>query len=714
VLSSLLSQVCESGGNHAVADLKLDDSDFQVLYHHKTDTSLHIIFINTFDTGITSSRLIMETNFYDEFDSRFHEPERFYDDRRRQQKALKKQNQQAQQQQQQQQQQKYRVNSYPTYHDDQEDYDDDYQESYDTPFASTTGRIIDAPVDNTDQLVEDETTKPYSFTGKIQHYRYGGPRQLLIKYSSSSSSWCSNRRWRCMVISVILGFTLFFLVPLITGLLSNAFSKEEEEVPNYSSCQPGKIKTIKEPQLELVLAGFDRTTTELEQSELAKAVSMGYNAVSKGCEDVYERWMFDAVLVDQELVNFSKPQEHGGGMTYQSALVATFSTRISCEGCSEGKAFASVYPSSFGQVSTKEDDPSRRKLQLLFDSPSRRRQSSNKGSSRRGSKRHRGQNGGVVERRTTYFGDDNTLVADAETQVDVVHGARTLYTEENDNNSLLDAGKILVAIEKNIHEAGMEDAKFVGISNAAIIASTNSVSMEMSTGKGKGGKSGGTPGATQVPDPSTQQPSAVGSKGSKGSKAGGTPGPTQDPTSTPSAVPTTFPSSIPSKPPTSQPSSTPSLSPTQQCGSVGEPCCNGSAGPADVRPPITQDGCDDATTPTSGNPVGCFGAAQICRRCGQPNGRCCREGVITADEEGDVFVFMDGCFDFNARGTVTYACFAGGGSNSSPNRGRCRPCGGEDDRCCPPNNLFPGGECLGATLACLDTGTSDGFRCQQP
>jgi len=120
-------------------------------------------------------------------------------------------------------------------------------------------------------------------------------------------------------------------------------------------CQPGIIKEVQSPQLEIYMTGVSRLPTDSEKERLETAVSDGYNQVSGGCADKFQRWMYNVTLAEQrlheEVVLTEKTTRISHGFEDISTYIARFETQISCQGCSGEDAFADVFPTLFGQNS---------------------------------------------------------------------------------------------------------------------------------------------------------------------------------------------------------------------------------------------------------------------------------------------------------------------------------------------------------------------------
>lgn len=350
---------------------------------------------------------------------------------------------------------------------------------------------------------------------RLKTSRQGGPptkssrwRQgLYIKYSYNR--WCNRY---CIGISVFLGFWLF-VVPMIAVLVKN--SKQDNE------CALGHAQ-IQEPQLELTLAGFTTKVSDAEQFDLARAVAEGFNSVSKGCEDEFQRWMVDAMLLDQVMVHFPSEQQAANGKMYRSALVVTFGTKISCKDCSEGKAFASIYPSEYGHGNAR-GGRRRRSLHTGTKIWDKRNDDDPLGD--------RQSVPGIYKYEPPSSSKTSWSPYDVESRYSYyTRYAISDHRELGQTDNKLNAADIIMAIQSNIASKNL-DFNFAGISSVSVLATSNSVALSMHAIVGtacadppvvaKSAKSGGSggkgSGKGSKSDAGSKATKAPGSKGSKSS-----------------------------------------------------------------------------------------------------------------------------------------------------------------------------------------------------
>jgi len=121
-------------------------------------------------------------------------------------------------------------------------------------------------------------------------------------------------------------------------------------------CQP-TIKELHNPILEITLAtvNSEQMIDETEIKNLERAVLAAYNQASGGCFDKFQRWMYGVNTIDQTVLehvaldNEADTQSISHSFEKEFNIVLRLETLISCDGCSQDEAFASVYPSSFGK-----------------------------------------------------------------------------------------------------------------------------------------------------------------------------------------------------------------------------------------------------------------------------------------------------------------------------------------------------------------------------
>jgi len=103
-----------------------------------------------------------------------------------------------------------------------------------------------------------------------------------------------------------------------------------------NTCVPGQVADVNPYRLEVSLVGLSRFATDEERTAIESTVQESYNEVSGGCEDEYERFMYQSTLTEQVV----STTDDGA-----PSVVAVIETAISCDNCPPSESFASEYPS---------------------------------------------------------------------------------------------------------------------------------------------------------------------------------------------------------------------------------------------------------------------------------------------------------------------------------------------------------------------------------
>jgi hypothetical protein len=140
----------------------------------------------------------------------------------------------------------------------------------------------------------------------------------------------ANKRSVSVLKKACAVFVVVAALAVAVGFIVSSSSKKKKDV-----CVPGQVADLNHNRLEIFLVGLSRPATAEEQAHIESTVLDSYNEVSKGCDDVYERWMYQTTLVDQ-LVSST---DDGS-----SRIVAVVETSVSCDDCPKDKSFASTYP----------------------------------------------------------------------------------------------------------------------------------------------------------------------------------------------------------------------------------------------------------------------------------------------------------------------------------------------------------------------------------
>ncbi|CAJ1958604.1 unnamed protein product [Cylindrotheca closterium] len=162
------------------------------------------------------------------------------------------------------------------------------------------------------------------------------------------------RERRMLIGAVFLVFFLAIFAGAYAGVqveeerVEQARSTEFETIPSSSAipkCFPGSNPTRATAFMQVALDGMSRQATSTELQQVQNALTGVYNGVTGGCNDVYERIMESASVVNQNLITDSKGKNH---------LSIDFTTNLRCDGCTaEEEYLFSPWPSaSKGKAST--------------------------------------------------------------------------------------------------------------------------------------------------------------------------------------------------------------------------------------------------------------------------------------------------------------------------------------------------------------------------
>jgi hypothetical protein len=321
-------------------------------------------------------------------------------------------------------------------------------------------------------------------------------------------------------------FVVLFLV-VLTLILAFAIGPPSQKSKNSKDnhvCVENDAQDLRTAIAGLSLQGMTRLATLEEQHLMEAAVVEAYNAISGGCQDVYERFMYNASLINQTLI----PELEGWN---ESGLVAEFRMTVSCWECPEDEAFASEFPTSF------DDD-------LFFEGSSTRYLPSYSSKKSSNSRRVRGES-----RRNLH------------PTLDLPHHRRSL---QDDDQSTINAADVVLKVDENLDDASRLreiESTYSGLVEASIRVSTKGQAHHMKKSKKEGKSCGGAKkGKGHSCEPSampSDQPS---------SKPSSPPSTSAQPSSQPSSIPSKQPSNQPSI--SSQPSSMPSKQPSNEPSSI--------------------------------------------------------------------------------------------------------------------------------------------------
>lgn len=139
----------------------------------------------------------------------------------------------------------------------------------------------------------------------------------------------SNSKMKRRLCLILVGALLF--AAFVSGTFAN-HSVEEEETEkslqglastNYS-CSANQTVDFESADVILSLDGMDREATESEIAQVQNSISSVYNEVSDGCDDIYQRIMANATVIEQALIQDSKGAKH---------LTMGIKTTLACDGC---------------------------------------------------------------------------------------------------------------------------------------------------------------------------------------------------------------------------------------------------------------------------------------------------------------------------------------------------------------------------------------------
>ena len=155
-------------------------------------------------------------------------------------------------------------------------------------------------------------------------------------------------------IAIYIGVAFLVVVGAAVGGYF-IFNKSSNTVQNEACVL--EIKDSHEPTLEITFAPTqsDKELSETQVKELERGVLEIYNDSTGGCSGDYRRWMYGINIIDQTVSKHAVIEEevessisHKFDNEYN--LVVRLGTMISCDGCVDDEAFASVYPTTFGSI----------------------------------------------------------------------------------------------------------------------------------------------------------------------------------------------------------------------------------------------------------------------------------------------------------------------------------------------------------------------------
>ena len=188
-----------------------------------------------------------------------------------------------------------------------------------------------------------------------------------VKVASKKSSRNSFSYWGALLLFVALlagaAVGAYVLVNNSNSNKSSELQQQQQEIASSQSASESSsdepchltIKDSHQPILEITLAAAHSETvvTETQAKEFEQAIISSYNDVSGGCSDEFKRWMYGINIIDQTVVEYAVMEKEAESSISHSfdneySVVLRLETMISCDGCNNDEAFASVYPTSFG------------------------------------------------------------------------------------------------------------------------------------------------------------------------------------------------------------------------------------------------------------------------------------------------------------------------------------------------------------------------------
>jgi len=155
---------------------------------------------------------------------------------------------------------------------------------------------------------------------------------------------------------------IFLVITFLVGAAVGGYflfnkNNDRKSSANLESNEPCilNIKDSHQPVLEITLAAShsEAVMSETQAREVEKAIVEAYNDASGGCSDDFKRWMYGINVLDQTVLKHAVLEEETESSishTFDNeySLVIRLETMISCDGCVDDEAFASVYPPVFG------------------------------------------------------------------------------------------------------------------------------------------------------------------------------------------------------------------------------------------------------------------------------------------------------------------------------------------------------------------------------
>eukprot|EP00980_Cylindrotheca_fusiformis_P006041 scaffold1301_cov128-Cylindrotheca_fusiformis.AAC.4 len=170
---------------------------------------------------------------------------------------------------------------------------------------------------------------------------------------------CCFSKCKCFVILLLLAA---FAVAIFGGVFGKQMADEKKGTSwegIEGRCSSDSKRDYETAYLSLSLEGMERTATAVEIEEVEKTVFTVYNNVSAGCEDVYERFMKNATVVNQTVIEDGKGKE-------KHYLTMNISTTIICDGCGIEEEIM-FSDGNITQKKAEEDDEDQQKKKQTED-----------------------------------------------------------------------------------------------------------------------------------------------------------------------------------------------------------------------------------------------------------------------------------------------------------------------------------------------------------
>ncbi len=156
-----------------------------------------------------------------------------------------------------------------------------------------------------------------------------------------------------LILASVIGLALVVAAAVLAATITSMKSTDVETTGEFSKVGSREIlnsgcttiEDIKELTLQILfqVSDPDKLFDAAEISALETSIAEGYNAATLGCDgDDFNRFMYQCFLVHNSLIRKYYVTEE----TNLTSIDAWFDCKISCNGCTDVNAFASVYASA--------------------------------------------------------------------------------------------------------------------------------------------------------------------------------------------------------------------------------------------------------------------------------------------------------------------------------------------------------------------------------